>query len=98
MQFSQMGVCKKNDDFLEDDISAAAADLADVINTEFSGIYEAQADGNTVTVRAIEIVDGQELIVRLAEGVQRVTQPDSDTMSGAVQDRYMGTGAGDTAP
>lgn len=72
--------------------------MADVINAEFSGIYEAQADGNTVTVRAIEVIDGQELVVRLAEGVQRIAQPGSDTMPGAAQDRYMGTGAGGSAP
>lgn len=58
-----------NHEYARDLPETVAARFADTVNTNYGDDLEAEADGTRVTVRARQAVDGQELTVRLSEGI-----------------------------
>ncbi len=58
-----------NHEYARDLPETVAARFADTVNTNYGDDLEAEADGARVTVRALQAVDGQELTVRLSEGI-----------------------------
>lgn len=58
-----------NHEYARDLPETVAARFADTVNTNYGDDLEAEADGARVTVRALRAVDGQDLTVRLSEGI-----------------------------
>lgn len=61
-------VMMHNHEFLRDTVQTCADRLAETLSATYGDYYAAEADGARVTVRALDVVDGQRLSAAVVEG------------------------------